>query len=303
MRSVLFVILWAVSLSSLVHAETRDVLGYGRLITNDSMSTFNDRWQTGSVSSSRVRGFDWTGVAPANPFDLLEFRFGGQVITPGNLRSPSRGDRPFAGVLSFGVHTHFNEGPMEYALGTDFVFVGPQTRLFDFQTGLHDVLGFAPASARVRDAQLGDDVHLGFVSEMARTYEFGQAAAIRPFSELRWGPEDIIRFGADLTVGTVGQEELLARDPVTGQRYRVVLNKQPGFSYVLGGDIALVDDSVYLPATSGVVASDQRSRLRAGVHWQGEKSAVFYGLTWLSKEFEAQPESQVLGSIRLNLKF
>ena len=77
----------------------------------------------------------------------------------------------------------------------------------------------------------------------------------------------------------------------------------PGFSYVLGGDIAHVQDSAFLPEDRGYDLTATRSRLRTGVHWQGERNAAFYGLTWMSKEFKAQDGSQVVGSVRLDFKF
>jgi hypothetical protein len=46
-----------------------------------------------------------------------------------------------------------------------------------------------------------------------------------------------------------------------------------------------------------------RTRLRAGVHWQGRQMAAFYGVTWLGKEFRGQDEGQFVGSIRLDLNF
>lgn len=39
------------------------------------------------------------------------------------------------------------------------------------------------------------------------------------------------------------------------------------------------------------------------MHWQGGQSEVFYGVTWLSEEFEEQPEGQVLGAVNLRLRF
>ncbi len=97
----------------------------------------------------------------------------------------------------------------------------------------------------------------------------------------------------------------MLRDGTTGQRYRGVRGDVvPGFSLSLGGDIARVFDSALLPEGGAAVLEPTRSRLRAGVSWQGAGGAsVFYGLTWLSKEFSTQPEAQVLGSLSLNLRF
>jgi hypothetical protein len=126
---------------------------------------------------------------------------------------------------------------------------------------------------------------------------------LRPFLEGRAGVETLVRAGVDLTIGDVGRGGLMTRDPVTGQRYRTIAGDFSGFAFVMGGDVASVADSIYLPSSSGVEARDLRSRLRAGVHWQGSQMAVFYGVTWMGKEFRGQEEGQLLGSIRLDLNF
>lgn len=283
-------------------AQNREAIGYGRLINNDLLGDLDDRWQSGSVASSRVYGYGWGGVLPDRPFDLLEFRLGGQIITPEDLRNPSGGDRPFAGVLTFGLHTHFEYGGNDVSVGGDLVFTGPQTRLGDLHTGIHDLLGQPPASPSVLDDQIEDGFFPTFVGEIGRPVEIGPGT-LRPFSELRWGVETMARVGVDLTLGSVGQGELLVRDPVTGQRYRAVYEAVPGFSYVMGGDLAFVENSALLPKDRGYEVEQMRARMRAGLHWQGEKSATFYGVTYLSEEFEGQPEGQFVGSIRLKLKF
>ena len=71
----------------------------------------------------------------------------------------------------------------------------------------------------------------------------------------------------------------------------------------MGGDIARVADSVYLPQGRGHDLTPHRDRLRAGLRWQGENVWAFYGLTWLGREFETQPESQLVGSVSLRLRF
>lgn len=284
-------------------AQGREALGNGRLVNNDLYGDGSDRWQTGSVSGSHVVGYGWTGFLPDRPFDLIEYRINAQVAAPADLRKPAAGDRPFAGMLSLGAHTHFARGAMEYSAGLDLAFTGPQTGLSAFQVGLHDLMGVTAASKSVTDNQIDNGIHPTFVGEAARSFSFGNAAVVRPFVETRWGLESMIRAGADLSIGTVGQGELLVRDPVTGQRYRVVKQLAPGFSYILGGDVAWVDSSALLPADRGYQLTDTRNRLRAGMHWQGERNSAFYGVTYLSEEFKAQPEGQFVGSVRLDIKF
>jgi hypothetical protein len=286
-----------------VLGEGRQVLGHGRLVTNDLLVGNKDRWQSGSVAGSHVVGSGWAGYLPDRPFDILEYRIGAQVAAPENLRTPKATDRPFAGLFSVGLHTHFAKGATEFALGLDLVAVGPQTGLMDLQTGIHDALGVAAASKRVAQDQVKNDFFPTLVSEVAHPVAVGGNSVLRPYAEARVGVENILRVGADLSIGAVGQGELLVRDPVTGQRYRAISQQVPGFSYVLGGDVAKVDSSALLPEKNGLQLTETRSRYRAGVHWQGERRSVFYGVTYLSEEFKAQPEGQYVGSVRLKLKF
>ncbi|MFW2588413.1 lipid A-modifier LpxR family protein [Sagittula sp. SSi028] len=282
----------------------REVLGHGRLTTNDLFGDGNDRWQTGSVATSRVVGRGgWTGSLPQQPFDILEYRLSAQVIAPEDIRTPDAEDRPFAGALSLGVHTHFARGPLEMSAGANLVVTGSQTGLGAFQTAVHDALGVEPASIDVLDDQIDNDVHPTLVLEAGNPMGLGGTAVLRPFAEARAGVESMVRVGADLTLGTVGQGELMVRDSVTGQRYRAVTAPLTGFSYVVGGDIAYVDSSAFLPEDDGYEVSETRNRLRAGIHWQGERNAAFYGITYLSKEFEDQDSGQTVGSVRLDFKF
>lgn len=286
-----------------VAAQGRERLGYGRIFNNDLIGDGQDRWRTGNIASSRVWGPSWEGRVPARFGELLELRFNGEIIAPENLSSPAPGDRPYAGALSLGLHTHFQGGPVDYAVGADLVVIGPQTQLDEFQDALHNVTGGRDLSRSLKRNQVSNEIRPSAVFEAGRDFDLGPAR-LRPFAEARLGVEDLIRIGADVTFGGVGEGELLIRDPVTGQRYRTIYAPHPGYSFVLGGDVAYVDDSDYLPSGSGVKASEDRTRLRAGLHWEGRGgTALYYGLTWLSKEFDGQREGQFVGSLRLRLRF
>ncbi|MEY4981847.1 MAG: hypothetical protein RIR62_113 [Pseudomonadota bacterium] len=282
-------------------AQERVTLGWGRLLTNDIIGDGRDRWRTGSYTLSRVRGVDWTGTLPATPGEILEFRFRGEVISPADLVTPDPADRRYAGALSFGLHTHFATAGLENSVGLDVVVTGPQTRLGNLHRDLHDMLGMPDVA--VLGNQIGNAAHPTLVAETARTLTMGQMR-LRPFAELQAGAETLVRIGGDLEFGGASRGALMLRDGVTGQRYRAVAgDRAPGFSLSLGGDMAHVFDSAYFPAGGAATLSDSRSRLRAGLHWQGSASEVFYGVTWLGREFEQQDEGQVLGSVSLRLNF
>ena len=64
-----------------------------------------------------------------------------------------------------------------------------------------------------------------------------------------------------------------------------------------------VGKSELLPAGGPAVLANNRSRLRAGLDWHGGSTEVFYGVTWLSKEFEAQGSGQLVGSLHARIRF
>ena len=139
---------------------------------------------------------------------------------------------------------------------------------------------------------------------MARSFQVSDRVTLRPFVEGQAGIETFVRAGFDLTFGDITRGEMLVRDSTTGQRYRVVQHRDAtGFGFVVGADIARVSDSVFLPSDRGYDLTPRRDRVRAGVHWQGKRASAFYGLTWLGKEYETQPDHQLVGSVRIKIDF
>ncbi|WP_299294547.1 lipid A-modifier LpxR family protein [uncultured Tateyamaria sp.] len=303
-RFIVAALVSAACLSTPVDAQERKRLGYGRLITNDFFGDGEDRWRTGGFQSSRVWGPTWAGQAPEGFGQLLELRLGAEILAPDDIRTPAPGDRPYAGALSIGLHTHFQRGRTEFSVGGDLVFLGPQTRLDEFQDAFHDTFNIVRPSDAVRSSQIGNAINPTVVVEMGQTYALSDSTVVRPFLEGRAGNETLVRAGVDLTFGALGQGELLIRDSVTGHRYRAIEGDWSGYSFVLGADIAAVSDSEFLPADRGVIAEDSRERVRAGIMWQSEAGiSGFYGLTYLGEEFEGQSEGQIVGSVRFKVAF
>lgn len=300
-------IAFAVSLlmsAPVADAAERQSLGFGRLLSNDYFGDGKDRWRTGSWTLSKVWGTGWDGQAPSTFGDLIELRLSSEIIAPDNLAKPSAGDRPYAGALSIGAHTHFQWQGLETALGADLVMTGSGTGLGSFQRAVHKILGVRKPSSDTLDQQIQGGVHPTLVGELGRTLSLAPGVQMRPFLEGRAGAETLVRAGVDFTFGTVGTGELLVRESVTGHRYRVITDDAvTGFTFLLGADIAQVSDSIYLPEDRGYELTDSRDRLRAGLHWQGYRAAAFYGVTYLGEEFEAQKEGQLIGSIRIDLSF
>lgn len=287
-------------------AGERVRLGFGHMASNDMLVDGRDRWRSASHVASLVWGPEWQGRLPERFGDVIELRMGLEIITPEYLNSPpGRIDRPFAGALALGVHSHFRRGGTDVTTGVDLVMTGPQTRLDDVQASIHEALGINGPSAAVRAGQIGNGVHPRLVIEAGHPLQLAPAVELRPFVEARWGVETLMRAGADLTLGRIGGAgELLARDHVTGHRYRVIGGGGGGVSLVLGGDVARVEKSLFLPEP-GFRPEHERRRLRAGVHWQGPRARAsgFYGLTWLSEEVVGQSEPQLLGSVTLKIRF
>ncbi len=283
-------------------AEPRTTLGFGRLFSNDIIGDGRDRWRSGSYSYSIVRGPDWQGRPPAAFGALLEYRLRNEILAPSDPAAVGAEDRPYAGILSAGLHTHVSRGAYDLRLGADIVFVGPQTGVGAAQDWFHERVS-APDLA-VLDTQLPDAVHLQGSAELSRSVRLSPYSHLRGFVELQAGPEDLIRAGADVAIGPFLHDDLLIRDSSTGHLYRGISGPGTGFAFVAGADVARVRDSAWLPASRGVVAEEVRYRVRGGVHWQLSQSVnFFYGLTYLSEEFEGQPEGQVVGSLKLNFNF
>lgn len=279
-------------------------LGTGRLFTNDYFGDRQDRWRTGSYVLSHVRGPDWQGQRPDGLGAILEYRLRSDIIAPERLNGPQSNDRAYVGALSFGVHSHAATSGYDISLGADLVIVGPQTGLSGLQQSIHERVDAPNLGGNVVDGQVGDRMYLNVVAEAARPVAMAGGAMVRPFAELTAGPETLARVGADVMVGEMLFNDLWLRDSTTGQLYRGTRGNDAGVGFVAGFDVAQVMATDYLPSSGPGAAKDQRWRARVGVHYaQSPNADIFYGLTYLSEEFEGQPEGQVLGSLTLNFNW
>jgi hypothetical protein len=283
------------------NAEDRLTLGWGRLLDNDALGDLHDRWHSGSYTVSMVRGPLWTGELPRSVGDVLEYRFSGSTITSANLENPAADDRRYAGVMSFGLHTHFDMAGLETSLGVDLVALGPQTGIGKFQSWLHELLGVDKPDL---SNQLGDGLFPTIRAEVGRSFWLSDNVTVRPYASAQTGVETLVRAGGDVMIGSFGRGGLMLRDDATGQRYRGIEGDRiPGMSFTMGGDVARVYNSALLPSDGAAELSDTRGRLRAGVAWQGLRTSAFYGMTYLSPDFEDQSNGQVVGSVNINLQF
>ena len=301
MRIVIIVLAWLFAMpGQQVLAQDSHVLGVGRLFSNDLIGDGHDRWRTGSYSFSVLTGRGWDGSLGAGG-PVLEYRLRSDLINPWKGIG-LRGDRPFVGAITLGLHHHSAIGAAEVAVGTDLVLIGPQTGLSDFQARFHDIFSFP--EPRGADNQLGNAAYLSGTADVVWPVSLGPNTTLRPFIEAQAGVENILRAGADLMIGPVGQQDLWLRDGPTGQPYRGIQAAQTGLGLVVGADIGRVSFSAYLPEDMGYFAEPVRWRARAGLHWQpAPHVSVFYGLAFLSPEFQGQKQGQLIGQLMLNLNF
>jgi hypothetical protein len=297
MRRVLMACLLCL-LPAAAPAEGWVTLGWGRLFNNDALGDGQDRWRSGSYTLSLLRGPGWTGALPATLGTVLEYRLSGAVLSPDQPDAPVAGDRRYAAPLSFGVHSHLAWRGWEGSLGADLVATGPQTGIGVLQSWLHDALGMAEPDL---SDQIGDAVYPTLRGEVGRRFAVPGQTTLRPFVAAEVGVETLVRAGGDVIIGSFGDGGLLVRDDSTGQRFRAIPGgRPPAVSLTLGGDVAHVFGSALLQ-DGGATAT--RGRLRAGVAWQGARSSAFYGVTYLTPEFDSQPKGQLVGSVNLNFRF
>ena len=287
-------------------AQERVTLGVGRLFTNDTLGDGQDRWQTGSYVASWLRGAEGTVNLPERFGAAMEYRFSSRIIAPEDVTTPAPGDRRYAGILSVGAYSHFRQGGFEVSAGSEMVLSGPATGLAKFQTEMHDLFGMASPSAAVRAGQIGNAIYPVLAFEAARPIVLGGlgGAVLRPFVQGRAGDETYLRAGVDVLFGPDFAAGVLARDETTGLLYQTMPRATGrGWSFLFGADTARVVQSAWFPAGSGPAASALRNRARAGLRWQGERLGVFYGATWLGREFAGQGSGQVVGSLSLRWRF
>lgn len=290
---------WTLLIVSVLWAgmSSAEYIGLSWQVTEDFIGDRHDRWRTGGAQI----GLLFRPQVQHSPIDMVELRFAGEAATPWNLRRPDPGDRPFAGVLSVSALAYGQRDWAEVDIGIGLALSGPSTGIDDFFERVH--LGDNELSDQTREDQVPDRLYPEAEVSVASRMPLGNGAAFRPFGRVQIGVENMATIGAEVIFGPAGADTLRIRDRVTGQLLPDTASTARGWSLTLGGDVSKVYDSELLPENHGVEAEGIRTRLRAGAFWRGERVQLFYGATWLGKEFEAQSEGQTLGSIQLSWGF
>jgi len=306
MRSILILLCFLMA-TSVGHAGDRVWLGKARLWTNDEIGDRKDRWRTGSYSLSFIRGSEWSGELPSGFGELVEYRIRGEVIAPISIYSATPPtDRRLVGIFQVGAVSHWKVNKTDVSVGVDLVFVGPQTGMAEFQSLIHKALGYSPTA--ILGSQLGNAVYPTLNTEFSREFTLSDAGkrrvVFRPYLETQIGVETYMRVGGDFTFGNAGLGDLQVRDVTTGLRNIAIKgNRKRGVSFLLGGDVAYVHSSQYLPTALGPGALNVRGRLRSGIYVEEGPRSLFYGLTWLGREYIGQTSGQVVGSVSFRMKF
>ncbi len=295
----LFITLVLVCRPGLAVAEDARPLHFALTVSNDSLGDWHDRWRSSSVEVGVLAGASKAGEWSPRLGELLEYRFRSDVLMPADVGNPHPDDRRHAGVLAFGLHSYVVMNTIDLRVGGDLAIIGQQTGLYDFQTRLHKILGFD--TPNLLDFQIPNTVRLDVSAEAGRALRW-EDRVLRPFVEVRVGTEDLVRLGADLMFGS-GSEDLTMRVETTGHRVPYGHRLTSGWGFVVGADIAKIDDSLYLPENFGYTLTSARVRVRGGVVYTGRRFDVFYGLTWLGREFKAQPEGQFVGTLQGRFEF
>jgi Outer membrane protein LpxR len=308
MRRFIAVLMATFALAGLMRpaaAQEFSFLGMTSLHSNDVLLDGDDRWQTGGASWSWMAGPRGTVDPPSAPFELWELRLRGQVITPDNFQAPAAWDRRAASVLTTTLHSHFETGGFELSAGAGVALTGPRTYLIDLQNLIH---WLTPANepqvpAAVQATQIPTAIYPTAIGEAAYRFQLGDTVTLRPFAEVQTGVETFVRAGFDVFVGTGFDGGVLARDGTTGFAYQTLEGTAPpGFSFTFGADAARVTSSALLPEPAYSL-TPWRYRARAGLLYQGRRAQVFTGVSWLGREFSAQPTGQTVSALQLQWRF
>ncbi|OCX66111.1 hypothetical protein BFP70_08355 [Thioclava sp. SK-1] len=282
--------------------QGRHYLGWTRFVANDVLFDGQDRWRTGAIHVSVLHGYDFDGDLPQQPFGLMEYRFGGEIIAPSNLEDPAPDDRRYVSKVDLAAISHFQWQGFASQIGAGVTAIGPDTPAWRVQERIHD--WFNQPEPIAAQTQLGNQLFPTLIGEMRRDIAVGQDMVLQPFVSARVAEEDVLRAGVDMQIGQMAQDVLWLRDDVTGFLHPGLEGASvSGVGFTLGMDMTHVFDSDLFPAADGLQYEDMRYRARAGVTLQVEEARIFYGASYLSEEYKGQPEGQVVGALQLDLSF
>lgn len=273
------------------------LVGSRDTLTNDLLGDGHDRWRSSAYEHSRLYEDSFWG-------NTTQLRLRGEIISPWKLSTQPQ-DRDYANAIGLGMFTMGQTGPLGYRLGGEVLMTGDQTGLRSLQKNLHDLLGRPASDGQIgrNRRRLGDGVHGLVRAEAWTSLGKGTPWELRPYAMAQAGYETSASLGFDVIYGPAAHSTRWVREDTTGTPLIVNHRGNEGVSFVGGADITRVHDSIYFPDDSAVRPEKTRTRARLGVAWRREPFSVFFGQTWMSKEFEGQAEAQRLGVLSVDFNF
>ena len=266
-------------------------------LVNDLLGDGHDRWRSSAYEHSRLYEDSFFG-------NTTQLRFRAEIISPWKLSAQPK-DRDYANAIGLGMFSMGQSGALGYRLGGEVLMTGDQTGLRRLQENLHDLLGRPASDGQIgrNRRRLGDGVHGLVRAEGWTSLGQGTPWEVRPYVIAQAGYETSATLGFDLIYGAAAHNRRWVREDTTGTPLIVDSRGAEGVSLVAGADVTRLHDSIYFPADSAVQPEKTRRRARLGLIWRREPFAVFFGQTWMSKEFVGQAEAQRLGVLSLDLNF
>lgn len=297
------------------------------LVWNDRLGDGEDRWKSGGVTQSVILperllgGASWIdGRASA-----LEVSLRGLVMTPDDtaFNGVNGDDRAYAQYASAGAFLRSAARPapiapglalqVEDRIGIEIGWQGEPLPLFDIQEAFHGLADTGGDRGNPSNSIGGE--FLANV-EARRGWRFHNAGdshdvEVVPFIQGSAGMrENSLRVGGDVFVGSPLEGRLWGTDPATGAVFSQASMPRRGthWSVFFGGDVGYVASDAFLDGGfDGNGPSVERreivGRARAGVLVEHGRVGVGFSLNWLGREFETQPEAQLVGALQLRLRF
>lgn len=301
-------------------SETEDILGEG-MIWNDRLGDGQDRYKTGGMTQSWL--LPESVFSDGNWIDghaaAIEFQGRGFIVTPNNTSNPAANDRPFAQYVGVGAYLRTFGAPknygadttlsVEHRAGIEVGLVGEPLPLFELQEALHGN-GIGRNSANTLDTEVLVN------AEVKRTYRWhtdldATELEVAPYAQGSFGMrENSARIGADLITGSSLKARTWNHEPAIGALIAGGSAPRDGIHWAswVGGDIGYIASDAFLdggfngsgPSTA---RTEVTARVRAGIMVEYNDFAASYSLAWLSPEFEAQPEGQLVGGFQIKYRF
>ncbi|MDH3665971.1 MAG: lipid A deacylase LpxR family protein [Paracoccaceae bacterium] len=312
-------------------ASSREIQG-ATLVWNDGLGDGQDRWKTGGLSQSVILPESSLGSVHwiDDQASALEVTLRALLMTPDNTAAAvaDGDDRAFAQYAGAGVFLRtFSQpatAPGDFGIqglliqtddrvGIELGWQGDPLPLFEIQEAFHGMTGAGGGRGNPANSIGGEPlVNL----EARRTWRLlaegpGRDVEFAPFLQTSLGMrENSLRVGGDFFVGSALEGRIWGSDPATGAAFSQASMPRPGTNWTLfaGGDLGYIASDAFLDG--GVTADgpsverrDLVGRARAGILVEHGRVGLGFSLNWLGREFESQPEGQLVGALQVRVRF